>query len=209
MPEQSTILKSAGRVWSPTPAAWERLLRWLDSTGASQGQQYEAMRRRLIEYFERKNCLAPEDLADETFNRVMRWLEQEGKEYDPEPAKICYNTARFVFQESLRQPGRATEELSELAPALQPAEDPRALAGLTEEQAAHEQRLACLERCSQQLAPPDQQLIVRYYYGEQRIKLENRKALASELGLTPNALNIKTSRLREKLRTCVTTCVAA
>ena len=35
------------------------------------------MRRRLIAYFDRKNCPVPGKLADETLNRVARRLEEE------------------------------------------------------------------------------------------------------------------------------------
>lgn len=208
-PAQGGKLKPAAHAWTPTPEAFARLLGWLDGGVDSQGQRYEEMRRRLVEYFDRKDCRAPEDLADETFNRVMKWLEQEGKESDPEPAKICYNTARFVYHESLRKPDRTPEDVNELSPAQQPTEDPRAIAELVEEQEQQEKRLACLESCAQRLPADDHDLIIRYYYGEQRVKLDNRKALAAERGLSANALSIKACRIRDKLRNCVTECVCA
>lgn len=198
------------RAWRATPESFARLLHWLDggSTDAeAQGQAYEAMRQRLVTYFDRKNCRTPDDLTDETLNRVMKWLEQHRKEEDAEPAKICYNTARFVFHEYLRRPEHAQNDLAELPVAHQPAEDPRVTATLNEEEEAKEKRLSCLETCSAKLPTEDQEMIVRYYYGEQRVKLDNRKALAAERGMTANALNIKACRVRDKLRGCVTQCV--
>jgi DNA-directed RNA polymerase specialized sigma24 family protein len=191
--------------WQATPEAFARLLHWLDGGADSQGHRYEEMRQRLVTYFDRKNCSAPDELADETLNRVMKWLEQNGKDSDPEPAKICYHTARFVFHEYLRRPDHERAALDDLP--RPPAEDPRVQTGLTEEQEDKERRLACLEQCAAKLPGDDRELIVQYYHGEQRVKLDNRKRLATERGLTANALNIKACRIRDKLRSCVTACV--
>ena len=71
---QETKLK---KDWSLTPGAFHRLLTWLDEGADSEGQKYLEMRRRLVAYFDRKNCPAPDELADETLNRVARRLEEE------------------------------------------------------------------------------------------------------------------------------------
>ena len=60
------------------------------------------MRQRLVVYFDRKNCLTPDEFADETLNRVARRLEEAGTIEIETPAKYCYITAKFVFIESLR-----------------------------------------------------------------------------------------------------------
>ena len=44
------------------------------------------MRRRLVRYFERKQCLDADALADDTLNRVSRRLEEEGAITDASPA---------------------------------------------------------------------------------------------------------------------------
>ena len=62
------------------------------------------MRRRLVYYFERKNCLSPDDLADETLSRVARRSAEEGEIRDVTPAHYCYMVARFVFLEYQRHP---------------------------------------------------------------------------------------------------------
>jgi DNA-directed RNA polymerase specialized sigma24 family protein len=198
---------SEARAWQATPESFARLLHWLDGGVDSQGQKYEEMRQRLVTFFDRKNCRNPDELSDETLNRVMKWLEQTEKERDDEPAKICYNTARFVFHEYLRRPEHTQGELEEMPITQQPAEDPRVTAKLNEEEEAKEKRLRCLEKCSAKLPSEDRDLIVRYYYGEQRVKLDNRKALAAQRGMTANALTIKACRVRDKLRACVSECI--
>ena len=57
--------------------AFHRLLQWLDQGSDSQGERYVEIRDRLMIYFGRRNCPAPEDLADETLNRVARRLEEQ------------------------------------------------------------------------------------------------------------------------------------
>lgn len=70
----------------------------------SDGQNYLEMRQRLVAYFDRKNCSAPNELADETLNRVTRRLEEENLTDSEAPAaKYCYIVARFVFLEYLRR----------------------------------------------------------------------------------------------------------
>jgi DNA-directed RNA polymerase specialized sigma24 family protein len=206
--DQQNLETTVSQRGKPSTDSFSRLLKWLDGDMDSHGLKYEEMRRRLISYFDRKDCGSPDDLADETLNRVMKWLEQAGKDYDSEPAKICYNTARFVFHEYLRRPDREHENLEEVSTTLQLSGEPRQAMAIEEEQWAKERRLGCLDRCAQQLATDDRDLIVRYYHGEQRVKLNNRKALAAERKITANALSIKACRIRDKLRGCVTGCLS-
>src|SRR2546426_1678319 len=86
-----------------TPGAFHKLLNWLDEGANSEGQKYLQMRQRLVAYFDRKNCLTPDELADQTLNRVARRLEEESVIESDTPAKYCYIVARFVFMEHLRE----------------------------------------------------------------------------------------------------------
>src|SRR5580704_18392650 len=95
-----TQVKGGG---SPTQSAFRGLLNWLDESGDSGGEKYLEMHRRLVSYFARKNCLSPDDLADETLTRVLRRLEEDGAIAGTPAARYCYITARFVFLEYLRR----------------------------------------------------------------------------------------------------------
>jgi hypothetical protein len=63
--------------WKLTQRAFDQLLNWLDGGRNSDGQKYLEMRERLVAYFDRKNSFDPDDLADQTLNRVGRRLEEE------------------------------------------------------------------------------------------------------------------------------------
>ena len=72
--------------WTLSESSFARLLEWLDDGSSTEGQSYLEMRGRLVTYFDRKNCLSPDDLADETLNRVARRLKEEGKIDSETPA---------------------------------------------------------------------------------------------------------------------------
>src|SRR5258708_13203074 len=59
------------------PEEFENLLARLDPDASRAAQEYELLRRKLVKLFERKKCLSPDELADETIDRVARKLEKQ------------------------------------------------------------------------------------------------------------------------------------
>ncbi|MDX6559920.1 MAG: hypothetical protein QOF72_2969 [Blastocatellia bacterium] len=203
MNEPSVRQAEQKKNWALTPHAFKGLLNWLDEGINSEGEKYLEMRRRLISYFDRKNCSAPDELTDETLNRVARRLEEEGEIVTEAAARYCYIVARFVFLEYLRERNEEIplDAINALAATNQPA-----ISEAENESLHRERMLACLDQCTEKLDPKHRELIVRYYYGERRIKIDNRLALAKQLGLTANALSIRACRIRDKLEVCVKEC---
>ena len=178
-----------------------RLLAWLDQGVDTNGQSYLAIRGRLVGYFDRKNCLKADELADETLNRVARRLDEEGGNIETEaPAKYCYIVARFVFMENLRA---NEKEIAALDNVSRPAN-----AISSEDRDRKEKLLECLDRCAAKLESSQRDLIFGYYVGEQRVKIENRRSLAQTLGITVNALSIRACRIRDRLESCVKGCAS-
>jgi DNA-directed RNA polymerase specialized sigma24 family protein len=207
MSEMTSQRMERKRGWALTSGAFQRLLDWLDEGASSDGQKYLEMRRRLVAYFDRKNCPMPDELADETLNRVARRLEEEGAIETDAPARYCYIVARFVFMEHLRE----TRKDNALANDLRRQSHAAALSApeTDDERKLKEQRLNCLERCLNKLESASREVIARYYVGTARVKIERRRALAEELGVTMNALSIRACRIRDKLEACVRECVGA
>jgi DNA-directed RNA polymerase specialized sigma24 family protein len=192
--------------WKLSAGAFQQFLKWLDGGVDSGGESYLEMRRRLVFYFDRRNCASPDDLADETLNRVARRLEEEGAITDASPAHYCYIVAKFVFLEAVRSPETRKTNVDDLTPSAQ-AVSRLAVSGLPDAEAvAKERRLNCLEACLRKLQTGDQELILEYYQGEQRAKIDRRSQLAERLGLTTNALTIRACRIRAKMELCVKTC---
>jgi len=191
--------------WVLTPEAFDELLKWLDEGVNSSGQQYLEMRRRLVAYFDRKNCPAPDELADETLNRVARRLKEEGTTLTDAPAHYCYIVARFVLLEFLRkeQPHETINEKPLFKQTSQVSTPPEVI----EEHEENEKRWDCLERCIGTIGADSRTLIVGYYHGQQRSKIENRRAMAEKLGISVNALSIRACRIRGQLEECIQRCM--
>ena len=188
---------------------FRQLLGWLDQGIDSGGRNYLEMRRRLVSYFDRKNCKSPDDLADETLNRVARRLQEEGTISSESPARYCYIVARFVFLEYSRAAAQDPLSLDDIS---NRGHNPRVSATSKPDDAnearIQEKRLSCLEHCLKGIEPQEREIIFHYYEGEQRAKIENRRALAARFGLTPNALTIRACRTRMKLEACVSQCMS-
>lgn len=186
--------------WKASEVSFARFLAWIDNGPDSEGREYLALRRRLVAFFERKGCDIPDDLADETLERVNRRLDEVGEIEVETPAKFFYITAKFVFQEYLRS-GRQKESSVETAD----LENFEARTYSSDDD--HKELLSrCLERCLSSLNADERELIHGYYFGERRAKIDNRRALAAKLGVTPNALAIRTCRIRERLEVCIRQC---
>jgi DNA-directed RNA polymerase specialized sigma24 family protein len=194
--------------WRHNPGAFRQFLNWLDEGVDSGGERYLEMRRRLARYFDRRNCRSPDDLADETLNRVARKLEERGEIVGVSPGQYCFTVAKFVLLESGRRIEHHQTSLDDaqgfgrVMPGLALPSGP----DVTE--VAKEWLFDCLERCLGKLSSGDRELILEYYRGEQRAKIERRSQLAGRLGLTKNALSIRACRIRDKLEICVDACAA-
>ena len=181
-----------------THLAFRRLLAWLDDGVESHGERYLEMRRRLVAYFDRRNRPGADELADETFNRVASTLEKTGLIATRPPARYCYVVARFVLLEDIRRTKRQVpfDERRSIFPMAPPTGgDDRT-----------ERSLECLSACLGRLKADDRDLIVEYYRDAKRQRIDRRRAIASKLGITMNALGIRAFRIRDGLMACVESC---
>jgi DNA-directed RNA polymerase specialized sigma24 family protein len=195
--------------WRLSELAFRRLLDWIDEGLNSKGERYIELRRRLVAFFDRKNCAFPDDLADETLNRVARRLEETGSIEATVPARYCYIVARYVFLETLHQTRRDPVSLADLPPDRRDQALASAQSDLSaDDEISDVQRLACLRSCLGKLDDEQREMICQYYQGEQRTKIENRRAIAVRLGLTMNALSIRACRVRARLEGCVAECMS-
>jgi DNA-directed RNA polymerase specialized sigma24 family protein len=175
--------------------AFRRLLACLDADPARAGARYEDLRRMLVRFFEWRGAPFPEDHADETFDRVARRLD-EGVEIE-NLGGYCYNVARLIFLETLKDPNSRRTDL-DIAPALAAPDDPLA--------AAKEARLGCLDQCLRALPAESREVILTYYRDEKRTRINSRRDLAARLGIRAEALANRAQRLRDKLERCVNAC---
>lgn len=175
--------------WELTPEAFNQLLDWIGPDRETAGKSYEEIRRRLIKIFTSRGCHIPDELADETFNRVSAKLPVIAPTYQGDRRLYFYGIANFVFREYLKV---------KPAPLPLPAPGPSAEA---------ERRSWCLERCLKQLDTQQRHLVTTYYQHDKRAKIEQRRSLAEQYGLSDNALKIRVFRVRQQLFQCLVECL--
>lgn len=188
---------SLKKSWVLTQEAFDRLLASLDDDREQAGKKYERIRVKLVKYFEWRGAVFPDAEADETINRVARRIE-EGQEVQNLNAYF-YGVARLIFIESLKAREREQVIIEHEPVVVLPA---------IEDHSEAEARRACLSRCLQRLPDESRDLIIDYYREEKGKKIENRKGLASRLGIPLNALRIRAHRIRASLEACVRECLA-
>jgi DNA-directed RNA polymerase specialized sigma24 family protein len=162
------------------------------------GRRYTTLHRRLVAFFDRRDCVASEDCADDVMNRVARQLER-GLAL---PRRAPYAYFLGVARNVLREHRRAVERERALGEALHMAFP------LSDEQARRELRIDCLAYCLGRLPEERRALVVGYFAADGGERIAQRRRLADELGLSPNALRVRAFRARAELQRCVARCLA-
>ncbi|HYR85062.1 MAG TPA: hypothetical protein VE422_13350 [Terriglobia bacterium] len=174
---------------------FDRFLLRLDSDRERAGERYEIIRRKLVKFFEWRDCPFPEDHADEVLRRTIDKFASDGEIRDP--STYCYGVARMILLEVRKS--RAQEQTainSLLTPPPHEEPDPQ-----------QERALGCLNECLKRLPGEELRLILAYYEQERGAKVERRKQLAQELAIPLNTLRIRAHRMRERLEQCVQGCL--
>jgi DNA-directed RNA polymerase specialized sigma24 family protein len=167
----------------------------LDPDRDAAGAKYVEVRGHLVRFFEWRGCPYPEDHADEAITRTAARI--GGGEEVREPAKYVVGVARLLLLEIHRDREKQRRMTAEIGP---PQTSPDTSAGL-------EQRIECLRHCLDRLSPEDRDLILQYYEGDKAVKISNRRRLTERLQLNLNTLRTRALRLRQRLQSCVETCL--
>lgn len=178
---------------SKTENSFELLLNWLDSDQTSAAQKYESIRLRLTKIFYARGCYIAEELADETIERVTKKVAGLIDSYEGDPAIYFYAVAKNVFREWTRKPD--TEEL------------PARISKTESSTQEAELRDQCLTRCMETISGKQAEFIIEYYKRDKKRKIELRKKLANELGVSTETLRVRAYRIRTILQKCVLECV--
>lgn len=166
------------------------LLHWLDPDVERAAEKYETIRRRLIKLFAARGSDNPEELADETIDRVASRAGQLIETYVGDPAIYFYAVARKVWMEG---PERNRHDSM--------------MAAIGRTGSATNQTYSCLEKCLKHLSESNRELILQYYRVEKESKIAKRNKLAESLGVSSNALRIRAARVRRALENCVRSCL--
>ena len=179
--------------WALSQSSFDQFLAVLDPNRERAGQEYEALRTRIVKFFEWRACQFPDDLADETLDRVIKKVAL-GVEID-DHINYVYGVARLVYLEAWKQQVKERAVVVNM-PTMTVVEDED-----------EDLRYTCLERCLKELSDNGREMILSYYRDDKQAKIDHRKTIAEKFNISLNALRIKTLRLRSKLEQCVQTCL--
>jgi DNA-directed RNA polymerase specialized sigma24 family protein len=179
-------------IWRLNAAAFEGLLHALDVDRATASGEYERMRQRLIRFFSIQQTRAPEDLADEAFNRIARRI-AEGEQIR-NAQQYLSGVARVLLLEERYKRHREEQVMRMVANAGSDA-------GLNAER--DDALPGALEACLETLPARSRELLQKYYSAEGRARIAARQRMADEMGMELNALRNRALRLRDRLEECI------
>jgi DNA-directed RNA polymerase specialized sigma24 family protein len=184
--------------WVLTQEAFDGLLSWLDPDRERAGEKYEEIRRALTRRFQQLGCAGPEELVNETFDRVARKLPEIVETYKGDPTPYFFSVAFYVRKEHLRRPAFVPLPETELI-----------IADLPDRPHVFDAELmdACLRRCMMHLTERSRDIISKYYRGERQVKIGLRKELAEQLGVKLPNLRLQAQRVRADLKKCMLECI--
>ncbi len=186
-----SLTRATRKKWDLTAEAFSKLLAAFDPNIARAGAKYESVRAALVKFFDWQGAIFPEDLADETLNRVAQKLD-EGLELLA-PDNYCHGVARMVLLESRKRSDYRRVELDEIGEI--PVQN--------EEINVADERRMYFEHCLGELPVESRQLVLRYYQEDKQQKIDGRQMLAIQLGIPLNALRSRVQRIRDRLARCV------
>lgn len=180
-------------VWSLNQDAFDGLMKLFDADRDRAGIKYELLRDKLVRFFEWKSCETPESLADETLDRVARKASEGAEIYNLEG--YVYSVARMILHEAKRKGNK--EDIAHIEYTSKVYSPPK----------SQSQTLACLQKCLGSLPREERELIISYYEEEKKEKIESRKKMATDLGISLTALRVRACRLRTQLESCLKKCL--
>jgi DNA-directed RNA polymerase specialized sigma24 family protein len=170
----------------------DRLLSWLDPDRERAGLLYEKIRWRIVAILAARGCSVPEELADETIDRVARRVADIQETYVGDKAIYFLGVANNVHHEYLKRPTLPAMPVQQATPA-----ETRTL----------EETHSCLEDCLSKLPQDSRALIEQYYAEDKQAKIDLRKRIADELGIGSATLRLRALRIRERLQQCIENCL--
>jgi len=186
------------RKWVLTQESFDALLSWLDPDRERAGKRYESIRLALTRRFRQLGGTEPEDLANQTIDRVAKKLPEIIQEYVGEPEPYFFSVAYYVYKEHLKGPVLLSLTSSNWGHS-----------SLLSEHDVFDKELLdfCLEHCMERLDQTNRDMIREYYQGERRDKIKTRNALAERLGIKLSNLRLRAQRVRTGLKKCIVDCM--
>ena len=171
-----------------TKYSFDALLSWLHPDRETAGAKYEQIRQTLINIFVKRGCSPAEEMTDEAINRVIGRLDEIKSTYVGDPSLYFYGVAQNI----LREYSKKIPAQPYIFKQQEPEED--------------NPDYQCLDECMGELPPESRWLIIEYFWEDKREKINRRKNLAEQLGITHHTLRMRAYRIKAILKKCIIEC---
>jgi DNA-directed RNA polymerase specialized sigma24 family protein len=179
------------------------LFKYFDPDPERANEQFSLLRKRLMEVCRNRRIpdTRADDLVQETLVRLYAQLARIG---DKNLLFVAFRILRNVILEGWRAP-----EMRETGfdPTTPDPKDPRKNAQEAMEEDLYDRHLdECSRTCVTKLPKGDGDLYFTYK-GLSFHDRENRDSLAASMGIDRNALNVRITRIGQRLRDCIERCM--
>ncbi len=190
-----------------TVEAFDGLLGCLGADRDQAAIKYEELRLALMTFFAVRGATDPDELADETLNRVAYRLAEGQLITSGHPIYYFLGVARNVWREHLVHPHK-TISFTAFSPDLTfQAVSPEELLLEFEQRLRAEEKFDCFTNCMAKLSETDRTLLTEYHQGKGQANSKNRQAMAQRFAVTLGSLRNRISRIRDRLATCTQECL--
>jgi DNA-directed RNA polymerase specialized sigma24 family protein len=172
-----------------TPEGFDRFLTWLCAEREKAGEEYERLRFRLMTFFSARRARFPEELADETINRVILKI---GEETIENKLGYVYGVAKNIFLESLRKE-KDHLNIDDVTIVAQP--DAPSFSN------------DCLNKCLGQLPQDNRRFILDYFSESKSAKVALHRQMSGTMETSIEAVRMRVVRIKRKLKICVEDCM--
>jgi len=172
-------------------ATFDKLMQLLSTDREEAAQEYRRLHERLTRFFDWNGAEDPPALADQTIDRIGNRLEKEDEGPIQNVPAFALGIARHLLQEDTRKRRKATEA-GKLWTSIDHSSH-------TEEKERMDEALI---HCLAQL-PPDRRRLIETYYVHGENKARSHLQLATESGITVNALRTRALRVRQELERAI------
>ena len=181
-----------------TRESLESFLARLDPDKDRAGKTYEQVHRKLVTFFCGRGAGCPEELADETLDRVIRRLGEVE----------VVNLTGYILGVARRVASEASRTAHAFIPLAEAAEPSRTFNIRDDaKERLNDLRAECLDRSLQLLDSEQRSLIVEWYLYDKTERIENKRRLAVERRTTTDTLRVQAYRARQKLQRLVNECI--
>lgn len=168
----------------------------LSSDRDTAEKKLKDIRRRLVIMLDCRGCTCSEDLADEAMLRFAHRLPKMDPPFTGDVIPYLYTVAYNLYLEYVdKQFLPLPDDVTELPAPNEDAVNTK------------EQLYECLDACLDGMDPRRRELVLDYYRLDKQSKIDLRKSLAQELGISVNALRIRLHNIRTGLEKCIEHCL--